>query len=423
MATNPVTIGLDIGTTNFSVSLVRNDRVEVLSNGDSHRNTPCVVSFIDDEILVGEVALSQAPHNLKNTITDIRKFMGRRIDDPFIQKLVDNSELQIVESKNKNLLFDVDVGAGARNRFTPVEIMTKLMSRAKGMAVDFVGPDVQNAVISVPSYFDQHQRRAMDEAAVLAGLNVLETIDEPIAACYAYMDDEIFKPQSKILVFNYGGSTVDATVVNFDGKKFIISSESHDENLGGRDIDELLRRFLIQKFNQKQQESVEDNSSVFWKLDNYVKKLKHKFTKSDRETVTIESLSNGKDLKDLSMTKTRFEGICTDAFSQAFEQVEIALKEADLTEKDIDAIILCGGSCNISRIKEMFNEQFPEASLLEKINVHIEEVIVQGTAIYGQTIVPANLEVVEDDMSLQEVDEKAGPSGSSVKRKIKRNPR
>lgn len=369
-------IGIDLGTTNSVVSVMEGGEAKVIANQDGNRLTASVVAFTDKgDILVGDPAKRQAVTNPKKTVYSIKRFMGRR-----------HSE---VASEEKLVPYPVVGGAQdyvkvqiGDKQLTPPEISAYVLRKLKEAAEAYLGHKVNQAVITVPAYFNDAQRQATKDAGQIAGLEVSRIINEPTAAALAYGLDK--KKDEKIVVFDLGGGTFDVSVldVSSDGV-FEVVSTNGDTHLGGDDFDEELIKIIAGKFQQEHGIDLRKDAMALQRLREAAEKAKKELSGQQQTDINLPFItadaSGAKHLQ-MSITRSEFEKICDHLFERCRQPVLNALKDAKLTPKEIDEVVLVGGSTRIPKVQEIVKQMFGKEP---HKGVNPDEVVAIGAAIQG----------------------------------------
>ncbi len=368
-------IGIDLGTTNSVVSVMEGDSPKVLINKSGNRTTPSVVAFTDKgEILVGEQAKHQQVTNPKNTIFSIKRFMGRR-----------HSE---VASEEKHVPYEVSGGADefvsvtARDKtYTPQQVSAFILQELKRTAEDYLGETVDKAVITVPAYFNDAQRQATKDAGEIAGLKVERIINEPTAAALAYGLDK--KTNEKIAVFDLGGGTFDVSILDVGDGVFEVLSTHGDTHLGGDDWDQRLIKFLVDSFQNKEGVDLSSDPMAMQRLKEAAEKTKIELSSSQQSTVNlpfITATSDGPKHLQETITRAKFQDLCSDLFDRLRDPCLQAIKDAKLDVAKIDEVVLVGGSTRMPRVQEVCKEIFGKEP---NRSVNPDEVVAIGAAIQG----------------------------------------
>jgi len=370
-------IGIDLGTTYSCVGIYQNGRVEILANDQGHRITPSYVAFTEEERLVGDAAKNQAPSNPKNTIFDIKRLIGRRYDEPAVQKDLKHFPFTVVSKDNKPFV-KVNV-KGSEKTFSPEEISAMILQKMKNIAESYLGKSVGHAVVTVPAYFSDAQRQATKDAGTIAGLNILRVINEPTAAAIAYGLDKT-GGEKNILVYDLGGGTFDVSLLSIDDGVFEVLATSGDTHLGGEDFDNRVIEYLTKQYQRKAKVDVSKDQRAIGKLKREVEKAKRTLSSQMSVRIEIESFYQGEDFSE-SLTRAKFEELNMDLFKKTIKPVEKVLKDAGLGKHEIHDIVLVGGSTRIPKIQQLIEDFFNGKKASKGINP--DEAVAYGAAVQG----------------------------------------
>ena len=346
-------IGIDLGTTNSCVAVLEGGEPKVIANAEGNRTTPSLVAFKGDEELVGEVAKRQAVTNVKNTISSIKRKMG-------------TSE---------------KVEAGGK-KWTPEEISAKILGKLKKDAESYLGEKVTKAVITVPAYFNDAERQATKNAGKIAGLEVERIINEPTAAALAYGLDKQDKLQT-ILVYDLGGGTFDVSILELGDGVFEVKATSGNNRLGGDDFDARVTDYLVNEFKKEHSIDLSKDTMAMQRIKDAAEKAKKDLSSMTTTQISLPFIAQndeGPVHLDMTLTKAKFEDLCRDLFDSTLEPVRKALKDANMTAKDIDKVILVGGSSRIPYIQELVKKELGQEP---NKSVNPDEVVAMGAAIQG----------------------------------------
>ena len=346
-------IGIDLGTTNSCVAVLEGGEPKVIANAEGNRTTPSVVAFKGDEELVGEVAKRQAVTNVKNTISSIKRKMG-------------TSE---------------KVEAGGK-KWTPEEISAKILGKLKKDAESYLGEKVTKAVITVPAYFNDAERQATKNAGKIAGLEVERIINEPTAAALAYGLDKQDKLQT-ILIMDLGGGTFDVSILELGDGVFEVKATSGNNRLGGDDFDARVTDYLVNEFKKEHSIDLSKDTMAMQRIKDAAEKAKKDLSSMTTTQISLPFIAQndeGPVHLDMTLTKAKFEDLCRDLFDSTLEPVRKALKDANMTAKDIDKVILVGGSSRIPYIQELVKKELGQEP---NKSVNPDEVVAMGAAIQG----------------------------------------
>jgi molecular chaperone DnaK len=368
-------IGIDLGTTNSVVAVMEGGDPVVIPNAEGGRTTPSVVAFTKDgERLVGQVAKRQAVTNPQQTIFSIKRFMGRRMNEVA-------DELKKVPYKVKDGSNGMAVVEIQGKRYTPPEISAMILQKMKQTAEDYLGHTVEKAVITVPAYFNDAQRQATKDAGRIAGLDVQRIINEPTAAALAYGLDK--KKEEKVAVFDLGGGTYDISVLELAEGVFEVKSTNGDTHLGGDDFDQRLIDWLVAEFKRDQGIDLSKDPMAIQRLKEAAEKAKMELSSTTQTDINLPFITadqSGPKHLNLSLTRAKFEQLVDDLIKRTIPPMQQALKDAGLDPKQIDEVILVGGSTRIPKIQQIVKDFFGKEP---NKSVNPDEVVAIGAAIQG----------------------------------------
>lgn len=376
----PPAIGIDLGTTHSAVGVVRHGNVEILANEFGHSTTPSYVAFTDVERLFGKAAKDQAALNAKNTIFDVKRLIGRKYSDLYVQQDTKSWPFKI---KKVNEMPKVEVEfKGETKEFFAEEISAMVLSKMKEIAENYLNQTVKDAVITVPAYFNDAQRQATRDAGVIAGLNVLSIINEPTAAAIAFgfQNSHVKSSEKKnVLVYDLGGGTFDVSIVTIENFSYKVKATCGDTHLGGEDFDSRLVEHFAEEFKTKYGKDIQDNACAMRRLRSACERAKRTLSSATQASVDIDALCDGINFS-TKITRLRFESINGDLFAATLKPVEQALKDACLQKSDVNEIILVGGSTRIPKIQKLLYEFFEEKKQLNKW-INPDEAVAYGAAV------------------------------------------
>ena len=370
-------IGIDLGTTYSCVGVFRG-KIEIIPNELGTRTTPSVVAFTPQERLVGDAAKNNITKNVENTIYDAKRLIGRRFDDPIVQRDKKLWPFKLEKEPNSDRPQYVIQYKGETKRYFPEQISAMILEKLKKNAEDFLGSSVEKAIITVPAYFNDSQRQATKDAGKIAGLKVQRVMNEPTAAAIAYGLETNCKGPKNILVFDFGGGTLDISILKIENSKYKVLAVSGDTHLGGEDIDNILTNYLIKEFEEKTGVNVSNNKKALRRLKVAAEKAKRELSFSIEAQIDIDSLAEGEDLN-LSISRIDFENLCEEIFNKLEKPLNDAIEDSKLTRYDIEDLVLIGGSSRIPKVAEILIDYFHKDILSRSISP--DEAIAYGAAV------------------------------------------
>jgi len=369
-------VGIDLGTTNSVVAVMEGGKPSVIANAEGFRTTPSVVAYAkkEGERLVGQIAKRQAVMNPENTLYSVKRFIGRQYDEV-------NNEASEVPYKIAKVGGNVKIETSDGKQYAPEEISAQVLRKLVDDASKYLGENVTQAVITVPAYFNDSQRQATKDAGKIAGVEVLRIINEPTAAALAYGLDK--KSNETILVFDLGGGTFDVSILEVGDGVFEVLSTSGDTHLGGDDFDKKLVDYLAEEFQKAEGIDLRKDKQALQRLTEAAEKAKIELSSVTQAEVNlpfITATQDGPKHLDTTLTRAKFEELCSDLIKRCGVPVESALKDAKLGKSDIDEVVLVGGSTRIPAVQNLVQR------ILDKEpnqTVNPDEVVAIGAAIQG----------------------------------------
>ena len=369
-------IGIDLGTTNSCVAVLEGNDPVVIPNSEGRNTTPSVVAFVDGgERKVGDPAKRQAITNPKRTIYSIKRFMGETYDQ--VKKEIERVPYKVVRSANGMPRIDID-----GREYTPQEISAMILQKMKKTAEDYLGTTIDEAVITVPAYFNDSQRQATKEAGEIAGLKVRRIVNEPTAAALAYGLDKTNKDQ-KIAVFDLGGGTFDISILELGDGVFEVKSTNGDTHLGGDDFDQVIIDWLADEFKKEEGVDLLQDPMAKQRLKEAAEKAKIELSSTTSTEINlpyITATASGPKHLVRTLTRAKFEQLADKLIQATIKPCEQALKDAGMTPADIDEVILVGGSTRIPAVQAVVEKFFGKAP---SKGVNPDEVVAIGAAIQG----------------------------------------
>ena len=372
-------IGIDLGTTNSCVSVMDGTTPKVIENSEGDRTTPSFVAYTDDDILVGQSAKRQAVTNPKDTLYAVKRLIGRKFDEDAVKKDQDIVPYTIVKAENG----DAWVEAKGK-KVAPPEVSAKILQKMKKTAEDYLGQEVTEAVITVPAYFNDDQRKATKDAGKIAGLDVKRIINEPTAAALAYGLDKQ-KNEQKIVVYDLGGGTFDVSIIeisNLDGEQsFDVLSTNGDTFLGGEDFDLRLIDHLADEFKKEQGVDLKNDPMAIQRLKEAAEKAKIELSSSTQTDINLPYVTadaSGPKHLNMKLTRAKLESLVDDLVSRTLDPCKQALSDAGLNASDINEVVLVGGQTRMPKVQEAVQNFFGKEP---KKEVNPDEAVAMGAAI------------------------------------------
>jgi molecular chaperone DnaK len=372
-------IGIDLGTTNSCVSVMEGNEPVVIANDEGRRTTPSVVAFLKNgERKVGDPAKRQAITNPQNTISSVKRFMGRRYDE--VTEEISHWSYKVVKGDNNTVRIDID-----GRLYTPQEISAMILQKMKKTAEDYLGQEVTEAVITVPAYFNDSQRQATKEAGEIAGLTVRRIVNEPTAAALAYGLDK-GRHDHKIAVFDLGGGTFDISVLELGDGVFEVKSTNGDTHLGGDDFDKVIMDWLADEFKKDEAIDLRKDPMALQRLKESSEKAKVELSSSTETEINLPYITAVDGVpKHLvkKLTRAKFEQLADNLFSRCLKPCEAALNDAGISKSQIDEVILVGGSTRMPKVQEIVEKFFGKKP---HKGVNPDEVVAIGAGIQGAVL-------------------------------------
>ena len=378
-------IGIDLGTTNSCVSVMEGSEPVVISNAEGNRTTPSVVAYSSDkQVLVGQAAKRQAVTNPEKTLFAVKRLIGRKFDDEYIQEDMKSAPYGIVKAENGDAWVEVD-----GNKMAPPQVSAEILKKMKKTAEDYLGTKVDGAVVTVPAYFNDSQRQATKAAGKIAGLEVKRIINEPTAAALAFGLDKL-KKDGVIAVYDLGGGTFDISIIemtNVDGEyQFEVISISGDTHLGGEDFDSILINHFINEFKNESGFDLNTDPMALQRLKEAAEKAKIELSTTEQTEVNLPYITadaSGPKHFVHKITRAKLESLVGDLVKRSLEPLKTALKDAKLAPKDIDEVILVGGQTRMPMVQKAVTEFFGKEA---RKDINPDEAVALGAATQGAVL-------------------------------------
>ncbi len=370
-------IGIDLGTTNSCVAIMDGKEPRVVENSEGARTTPSMIAFTKDgERIVGQPAKRQAVTNPENTLFGIKRLLGRRFNDPQVQKMKEHAPFKIVEGDNGDAWVEIN-----GEKMAPAQVSAMVLKKMKETAESFLGTTVDKAVITVPAYFNDAQRQATKDAGKIAGLEVLRIINEPTAAALAYGLDK--KKAGTIAVYDLGGGTFDVSVLEIGDGVFEVKSTNGDTFLGGEDFDSRIIDFLADEFKREQGIDLRSDKLALQRLKEAAEKAKIELSSTAQTEVNLPFITadaSGPKHLNVKLSRSKLESLVDDLVRRTIEPMKAALKDAGLKPSEIDEVVLVGGMTRMPKIIETVKDFFGKEP---HKGVNPDEVVADGAAVQG----------------------------------------
>ena len=370
-------IGIDLGTTNSCVAVYEGGEAKIIPNKEGKNTTPSIVAFTDKgEVLVGDPAKRQAITNPDKTISSVKRIMGLMMNEDKAKEAHDKVTYKIVD---KDGMAAVDV---AGKIYTPQEISAKILTKLKEDAESYLGSKVTDAVITVPAYFNDAQRKATKDAGTIAGLNVLRIINEPTASALAYGLES--KAEENVLVYDLGGGTFDVTTLEISDGTFEVLSTDGNAFLGGDDFDNKIVDFLATEFKNDNGIDLKNDKMALQRLKDAAENAKKELSSAQETEINLPFITadaTGPKHLVIKLTRAKFEGMVEKLVKETISHIETAMKDANLSKGDVKEIIMVGGSTRVPLAQKMVSEYFGGKELNKSVNP--DEVVAAGAAIQG----------------------------------------
>ena len=369
-------VGIDLGTTYSCVGVWQNDRVEIIANDQGNRTTPSYVAFNETERLIGDAAKNQVAMNAFNTVFDAKRLIGRKFTDSAVQSDMKHWPFKVTSGVAGKPVIHVQY-RGEEKTFAAEEISSMVLIKMKEIAEAYLGKDVNNAVVTVPAYFNDSQRQATKDAGSIAGLNVLRIINEPTAAAIAYGLDKK-GDERNVLIFDLGGGTFDVSLLTIEEGIFEVKATAGDTHLGGEDFDNRMVDYFLTEFKRKFKKDLKTNQRAMRRLRTACERAKRTLSSSTQAHLEIDSLFEGIDFNS-TITRARFEDLNMDYFRKCMDPVEKVMRDSKLSKSQVHEVVLVGGSTPIPKVQSLLADFFNGKEPCKSINP--DEAVAYGATV------------------------------------------
>ncbi|RHN72979.1 putative Heat shock protein 70 family [Medicago truncatula] len=363
-------VGIDLGTTYSCVAVwqEQHSRVEIIHNDQGNRTTPSFVAFTENQRLIGDAAKNQAASNPQNTVFDAKRLIGRKFSDQVVQDDVMLWPFKVAAGVNDKPMIIVKY-KGREKQLCPEEVSSMVLTKMREIAEAYLQFPVKNAVVTVPAYFNDSQRKATIDAGVIAGLNVMRVMNEPMAAAVAYGLDKRTDcvGERNIFVFDLGGGTFDVSLLTIKGNVFQVKATAGNTHLGGEDFDNRMVNYLAQEFNRKKKVDMSGNPKALRRLRTACERAKRSLSFLVVATIEVDSLFEGIDFSS-SINRAKFEEMNMDLLIECMKIVESCLSDAKMDKSRVDEVVLIGGSSRIPKVQQLLQDFFKGKELCKSIN-------------------------------------------------------
>jgi len=371
----------------------KNDGVEIIANDQGNRTTPSYVAFTDTERLIGDAAKNQVARNPENTVFDAKRLIGRKYNDPTVQADIKLWPFKVLSGQGDKPMIQVTYQAQDK-KFHPEEISSMVLTKMKETAETYLGGSVNDAVVTVPAYFNDSQRQATKDAGAICGLNVLRIINEPTAAAIAYGLDKKGTGEMNVLIYDMGGGTFDVSLLTIEDGIFEVKATAGDTHLGGEDFDNRIVDFCTQDFKRKNRgKDLTANARAIRRLRTQCERAKRTLSSSTQATIEIDSLYEGIDYT-CNLSRARFEELNMDYFRNSIGPVEKCLRDSGIDKRNVHEIVLVGGSTRIPKVQQMIQEFFNGKEPCKSINP--DEAVAFGAAVQAAILTGEGSGAVQD---------------------------
>merc|ERR1712056_38992 len=375
------------------VGVWKNDGVEIIANDQGNRTTPSYVAFTDSERLIGDAAKNQVARNPENTVFDAKRLIGRKFQDTTVQADIKLWPFKVIAGSGDKPMIQVSTG-GEDKKFHPEEVSSMILLKMKETAEAYLGAKVNDAVVTVPAYFNDSQRQATKDAGTISGTNVLRIINEPTAAAIAYGLDKKGSGERNILIYDMGGGTFDVSLLTIEDGIFEVKATAGDTHLGGEDFDNRIVDFCLQDFKRKNRgKDMVGNHRAIRRLRTQCERAKRTLSSSTQATIEIDSLFEGIDYS-CSLSRARFEELNMDYFRNSMGPVEKCLRDSGIDKRNVHEVVLVGGSTRIPKVQQLIQEFFNGKEPCKSINP--DEAVAYGAAVQAAIVSGQGTEEVQN---------------------------
>ncbi|KEH36755.1 putative Heat shock protein 70 family [Medicago truncatula] len=376
-----VAIGIDLGTTYSCVAVWQDQhyRVEIIHNDQGNRTTPSFVAFTENQRLIGDNAKNQAASNPQNTVFDAKRLIGRKFSDPVVQDDILLWPFKVTAGDNDRPMITVKY-KDQEKQLHAEEVSSMVLTKMREIAESYLETTVTNAVVTVPAYFNDSQRKATIDAGAIAGLNVMRAMNEPTAAAVAYGLDKRtdYDGERNIFVFDLGGGTFDVSLLTIKGNNFQVKATAGNTHLGGEDFDNRMANYFVQEFKRKNKVDISGNPKALRRLRTACERAKRSLSFLVVATIEVDSLFQGIDFSS-SINRAKFEEMNMDLFNECMTIVGSCLIDANMDKSMIDDVVLVGGSSRIPIVHQLLKDFFNGKDLCKSINP--DEAVAYGAAV------------------------------------------
>ena len=373
-------IGIDLGTTNSAIAVMEGGSPKIIPTAEGRNTFPSVVSFKGEDTLVGDTAKRQMVLNPKKTVNSVKRFMGRKFKDDVVKAATKHVAYGVTEGKDGMAVVEIE-----GKKYTPQEISSKILAKAKADAESYLGSPVTRAVITVPAYFDDSQRQATKQAGEIAGLTVERIVNEPTAASLAYGLDK--KGSATIAVYDLGGGTFDISVLEIGDGVFEVKATNGDTFLGGDDFDSKIIEWIISEFKKETGKDLAKDPQALQRIKDSAEKAKIELSSAQQSEINQPFITQGDDGQPLhltmTLTRSKLEELVDDLIKRSFEPVKAALKDAKKQPSDISEVVLVGGMTRMPKVQEEVKKFFGKEP---HKGVNPDEVVAIGAAVQAGVI-------------------------------------